>query len=114
MDTTYSNNIWILLIVLVAFVLLAVVALPDIQLGTHAVLRHGNDAVLARQAVMASGGTCCRPCADGRTRCICGLGDGRFAIQILEGGTEITAFIADRDYAKTVSDQCGPNPWAHP
>jgi len=88
------------------------VMLPE--LTEHAALH--ADAQASLDGVRHHGAYCRYDCPDGRTRFVCGMADGRWAVVVL-GGTQrlITAFTADQDYARGIIDGCR-NPWrfVHP
>lgn len=63
------------------------------QPSQHALEKHGQDAVLAAEAVSRSHG-CCFLCQDGRIRCACRMADGRFAVAVFEGRAMVTSFIS--------------------
>jgi hypothetical protein len=84
------------------------------ELTEHA-LEHA-DARAAWEWVGNHGAYCRYDCPDGRTRFVCGMPDGRWAVVVL-GVTQklITAFTSDQDYARDIIDGCR-NPWrfVHP
>lgn len=82
----------------------------------HADQRHGADAETARQVVQEKGEYCRWDCPDGRTRYVCPADKHQFAVVVLEGLTEITAFITgDQAYVQNIIAPC-KNPWrlSHP
>lgn len=87
------------------------VSLPD--LTPHA-LEH-EDAREAWTWVRWHGLFCKWSCPDGRTRFVCGMRNGRWAIVIKEGQRLVTAYTADQSYAIGLIDGCS-NPWqfSHP
>jgi hypothetical protein len=111
----------LLVAAVIAIILLGggLVTAPDltkVQVGSHAVERHGDDAVRAR-ALIAQPGTRWYRCNDGRER---GVADdpenpNNFAVQILEGGREVTAFFTDKAGVTTMLNKDGcSNGFAHP
>ena len=88
------------------------VMLPEL---TEHALEHA-DARAAWEWVGNNGAYCRYDCPDGRTRYVCGMPNGRWAVVVL-GATQklITAFTADQDYARGIIDGCR-NPWrfVHP
>jgi len=91
---------------------------PNIDLG-HADRKHGQDAQIARDWVQRHGEYCRWECPDGRTRYVCpmkGEYSGHWAIVVMEGVVEITAFLTDsQEYVRRVIEPCH-NPWrlSHP
>ena len=69
--------------------------LGDVLAGQHAEDRHGVEALQARLAIQ-SGGYNRYDCKDGRTRIVKQIARAAFAIVIVEGGVEVSAFISER------------------
>ena len=69
--------------------------LGDVLAGQHAEDRHGVEALQARLAIQ-SGGFNRYDCKDGRTRIVKQIARAAFAIVIVEGGVEVSAFISER------------------
>ncbi len=89
----------------------------SIQVSTHAVAKHGSDAILASQWVSTHGGPGNRwDCRDGRQRWIVPYGAHEWAIVVMEDTTQITAFITgDQDYVLKQHEGCNQwQNWAHP
>lgn len=80
----------------------------------HAEERHGlAEAEEARQWVQSNGQFCRWQCPDGRDRFACGMPGGRWAVVVLEGTAEVTAFITDdHGYIRSIIDPCS-NPWRY-
>jgi hypothetical protein len=81
--------------------------LADIQLGTHAVARHNSEAFLAREIIGNHGGPGNRwNCPDGRVRIVVRT-VSRWAVMVLEGNVEVTAFMTDsQDYVTRILEGC--------
>jgi len=69
--------------------------LGDAYAGHHAEERHGVEALAARLAIQG-GGFNRYDCKDGRTRIVKQIARAAFAIVIVEGGLEVSAFISER------------------
>lgn len=65
--------------------------------GTHAVLRHGDGALMARECLEQKGpvATLNNP-ATNRTAQVCQVDDETFAVVVTEGGREITSFVKEK------------------
>ena len=96
-------------------------AVPQVNTDNpHATIKHGlQDVLTVRSAMMdmaAREPTWFNrpPCQDGRYRFVLGIGE-RFGVWVLEKTDayfqEVTAFLADQDYAKAVDDDCGNGGW---
>jgi len=84
-----SPLFWLMLALVCALVLLATVAV------SHAVERHGNEALLARSCAQRPEAMFFNP-TTGRTALVC-LVEGKFGIYVLdELGNEVTAFIKNK------------------
>jgi len=94
--------VWLVLLVILA-----------LAVSTHAIERHGTEAITAHQAIVQSGH--CRDCTDGRTRCVAIKGI-RWAVEIRDGDTCITSFwTVSQSYVKELAEQCGNGQfWDHP
>ena len=89
--------------------------------GQHSVLRHGlQDVLTVRNAMMDMANRepvwfDRPPCQDGKYRFVLGIGKHLFGVWVLvKSGAyfeEVTAFIADQNYAKKVDEDCGNGPW---
>ena len=100
-----------LLVLALVFSLLA-----DVQLGTHAVTRHNDGAFMARQIVGTHGGPGNQwKCPDGRVRIVVRTAT-RWAVMVLEGNVEVTAFMTDsQDYVTRMLEDCdNPQRYSHP
>ena len=107
----------------VAFVLILVLATgyglvlcADNLTKNHADIKHGQDALAVRAWIAGHGDYCRWECPDGRTRFVCDMGRGKWAIQVLEDDIEVTAFIcSSQGCALSIIEGC-TNPWhmAHP
>lgn len=87
----------------------------DLPALTPHALKHA-DAQTAWDWVQHHGRFCQYDCPDGRTRFVCPMDDGRWAVVVLGRFWRlVTAFTCDQDYAKGIADECY-NPWryAHP
>jgi len=105
----------VLMLVLLVSLPGVTVPLPKLPPLTEHALKH-DDAAIARDWVNRHGRFCRYTCPDGRTRYACGMPGNQWAIVVLDAaGDLITAFTADQDYAKGITDTCH-NPWrmAHP
>jgi hypothetical protein len=67
----------------------------DVLAEQHAEDRHGVEALQARLAIQ-SGGYNRYDCKDGRVRIVKQIARAAFAIVIVEGGVEVSAFISER------------------
>jgi len=95
----------------------AVGTLP--ALNHHAVERHGAQAGQAWQYIngLDHAEHCRWSCSDGRDRYACAMGDGQWAIAVVEAGQLVTSFVAGQDYAKSIVDRPGctnPYHYSHP
>lgn len=107
-----SVSLWL---ALVCMGLVLAVTLP--ALAPHAIERHGTQALVATQWVAAHGGPGNRwDCRDGRQRWIVPYGAREWAIVVVEGAVQVTAFItSDQDYVNKMHEGCKQwQNWAHP
>jgi len=82
----------------------------------HAEERHGADANIAREIVQQRGRFCKFNCTDGFERYVCKGPGGSWAVVVMQGLKEITAFMTtDGKYTSGIIDSCKPE-WnvAHP
>lgn len=116
--TRRSNPVGLLaVLVIVATAGIVLLNLGNISVCTHALDRHGNDAVIATEWVNTHGTGGNRwDCNDGRQRWIVPYGSTAWAIVVMEAGEQITAFITDdQDYVVKQHDGCKQwQNWAHP
>lgn len=70
--------------------------LGDVIAGQHAEDRHGVEALQARLA-MQSGGYQRHDCKDGRSRLLKQLTATLFAVVVLDGNVEVSAFLGEHD-----------------
>ena len=110
-----------LLLAMAAIVIVAAaIAIPtvgQVELGKHAVEKHGNDAVLVRQWVANNAQPWHRwDCPDGRTRVVVPYDGHRWAVMVVLGSVEITSFLTDdQAYVTRMLDPCKPSVgYAHP
>jgi len=122
-----SKGLQTLLLLLGVFLLLFGLSLVgpylgDVQLGQHAVERHGADADVARDWIEHNAGPQHRyDCPDGRVRVVVAMGRAAWAVMVLDPigpgeWAEVTAFTsADQGYIRGLIDPCSQ--WmnfAHP
>ena len=91
--------------------------LSNISVSAHAVERHGDQAIIATQWVATHSGPGHRwDCKDGRQRWIVPYNAHEWAIVVLDGLTQVTAFITDdQDYVVKQHEGCKRwQNWAHP
>lgn len=81
------------------------------ELTEHALVH--ADSKVAHEWVGHHGAYCRYDCPDARTRYVCGMPDGRWAVVVLSATEKlITAFTTDQDYARGIIDGCS-NPWRY-
>lgn len=110
-----------LLLAMAAIVIVtAAIAIPtvgDVTLSEHAVERHGQDAVIAREWTASHAEAYNRwDCPDGRTRLVTPFDKARWAVMVILERLEITSFLCDDQYYICwMLDPCKPYvPYAHP
>jgi hypothetical protein len=102
----------VLLIVACGFLMLISVNVPDVgsvELGSHAVERHGNDALRAREAVTNGSPGGHWKCDGDKEYMIRYVAEAHeWAVMIIRSGYEITSFTTtDQGYIKGVLEQDG-------
>ena len=103
-----------LLLAMAAIVIVAAaIAIPtvgQVELGKHAVEKHGNDAVLVRQWVANNAQPWHRwDCPDGRTRIIVPHNTRGYAVMIMLGSHEFTSYFTDDQvYVTHLKEPCKP------
>lgn len=77
-------------------IILLVILFAACVYGTHAVIRHGEEAEAVRKCLENNDPlqTWVKP--DGRVIYICRLPDGRFGVQVRDGIREITSYIKNK------------------
>ena len=72
-------------------------AMLAVAWGTHAVLKHGDSALTARECLEQKGpvATLNNPVTH-RTASVCEVDEGKYAVVVTEGDHEITSFIKDK------------------
>jgi len=81
------------------------------ELTEHAALH--ADAQASLDWVHNHGAYCRYDCPDARTRFVCGMPNGRWAVVVLSATEKlITAFTTDQEYARGIIDGCN-NPWRY-
>jgi len=109
---------WLALLAIGALVAVTI-SVPDVgevTLGEHAVTRHGQEAWTVREAVQTGGPGGHWRCKDGKEYVIRHLGGEDWAVMVVRGGHEITAFVIhDRGYLRKILEEDGcSNGWSHP
>jgi hypothetical protein len=108
-DTGRVNYLGVMFVLGVGILFLAIViqGIGQIELGTHAVAKHNTDAFTARQVIGTYGGPGNRwDCPDGRVRIVVKTVT-RWAVMVLEGDVEVTAFMTDsQDYVTRMLEGC--------
>jgi hypothetical protein len=98
------------LLALVAGVIwfVAIPAMGNVQLGQHAVQRHGEIAVEARIYIQNYAGAQNRfDCPDGRTRIVVQMDHKHYAVMVVENGVEVSTFITSKhSYAIKITRGC--------
>ncbi len=109
--------LWLLLAGLVTILLMSSIMVPgvgSVETGSHAVERHGSDAELVRSEIAAGGGNHYR-CDGGKEYVTKYLGNGKWALMVIENGVEKTSFITDQSYLTgRLEDENCTNGWSHP
>jgi len=105
---TGLGMLMVLFVLAAGVVLLAIPSVGEVTLGSHAVEKHWDQAVEARQWISKHGGPFNRyDCPDGRTRVIVPMNGNRWAVMVVESGIEVTSFITeDQGYVKGMIDPC--------
>lgn len=93
--------------------LIGVMIVLAIAVSTHAIERHGQQAITAHEAIQ-TGGTR-HDCNDGRTRLVAKVGK-MWAVEVWDGDTLITSFLTpSQSYINSLLEDCGDGHlWAHP
>lgn len=101
-------SVWCILFLLGAMLLAyALPGLGEVETRPHAVQRHGEDAIIAREATQHSGPGNRYDCKDGRTRIVTQINARRWAVSVLDGTVEVTAFTTeDREYIGRMLEDC--------
>jgi hypothetical protein len=116
-DTGSGAGLLIVIILfLAAIVVTAVLVVPRLGVAidtsaSHAIARHGEDAATAHEWISQAGPGNRFDCPDGRTRIVVQIDGRHWALGVLDGTTEITAFItSDKNYARHQAERCGALP----
>jgi hypothetical protein len=117
-ETRKSGGFSALLLLILLFAAIFAVAVPLAPelVKNHSDAKHGDDARAARLWIAGHGRHCKWECPDGRTRYACRMDDGKWALMVLEGMVEVTAFVTgSQDYVQAFIAGC-ENPWhySHP
>jgi len=90
-----------------ALLLCAIAILMAATVSTHAIARHGPDAIRAHEAVQ-QGDPWRHHCKDGRDRIVTRLPDGIWAVEVWDGEVQVTSFLTrEQSYIKLLIEQCG-------
>jgi hypothetical protein len=90
-----------------SLLLCAVAILMAATVSSHALARHGADAIRAHEAVQ-QGDPWRHHCKDGRDRIVRALPDGIWAVEVWDGEVQVTSFLTrEQDYIRKVIDDCG-------
>ena len=116
--TTSSDGSKVLVFLLLLLLVLLLIAMAGlggmagkVEYGSHAVERHGQDAIRARSINERNGQR--YDCQDGKSYWIGRAEDGKYAITVVRGGQEATSFLTrSRNYIRNIlkKDDCFPSP----
>jgi hypothetical protein len=98
------------LLVLCTATIAVFAALADMrtEVNSHALQRHGLQAIMASRWVDVFGGPG-HDCPDGRTRWGVKMWEGVWAVKVMEGDAFVTAFLCyDAGYVVRMLDPCDP------